>query len=137
MCSHGRRCIDGGNREVRVRIIQHSKYGTIRKIENTIWVLVAKQQPNLQIQGYNISPYYLWHCQCITVTTRPWKKHLEIRQACLKGLISKEYPLTRSDRCNKYSHWLALEIQTKLRWNVMKLTHFKPMFHFPTSHPLP
>ena len=25
---------------------------------------------------------------------------LEMRQACLKGLISKEYPLTRSDRCN-------------------------------------
>ena len=51
LCSHDRRCIDRGNHKVRVWNIQHTKSGTTRKIENNIYALVCKQQPNLKMQA--------------------------------------------------------------------------------------
>ena len=90
-------------------------------------LLVHKQQPNLQMEANSITLCSVFDIASalhqgwflITVTSRPWKKHLEMPQACLKGSISKVYPLTWSDRFDLYSHWIGLEIQTKLRWNVM------------------
>ena len=89
--------------------IQHTKSGTIRKTESTFEVLVPKQQPDLQMQAYIINLYSVFDIASalqqgclflITVTSRPWKYHLEMRQAYLKALISKVYPVNRSDRCN-------------------------------------